>query len=63
MPRNAKIRWEISVGNTLRGSVDDLADVDAVSISPRVRRPGVPRDGDGERVDGRERAGVPGSEN
>ena len=51
------------MGNALRGSVDRLVDEDAVSTSPRVGRPGVPREGDGGRVDGRERAGVPGSEN
>ena len=49
------------MGNTLRGSVDCL--VDAVSTSPRARRPDAPREGDEGRVDGREREGVPGGEN
>ena len=61
MPSKVKIRWDISVGNNLRGSVNCLADV--VSASLWARRPGAPRDGDEGRVDGRERAGVPGGEN
>lgn len=61
MPSKLNIRWDISVGNTLRGSMDCLADVASKRL--RLRRPGVPREGDGGRVDGRERAGVPGSEN
>jgi hypothetical protein len=47
------------VGNTRRGSLDCLADATRM----RLGRPGVPREGDDGRVDGRERGGVPGSEN
>ena len=61
MPSKVNIRCDISVGNTLRGSVGCLMDV--VSKSPRARRPGAPREGEEGRVDGRERAGVPGGEN
>jgi hypothetical protein len=49
------------VGNALRGSLDCLADI--VDRWPRGKRPRAPREGDGGRVDGRERGGVPGSEN
>lgn len=58
MVSKVNIRWDISVGNALRGSVDCLAD----TVRPR-KRLAVPREGDDGRVDGRERAGVPGSEN
>ena len=51
------------MGNALSGSVDLLADADAVSPNPRAVRLGVPREGDGGRVGAREREGVPGSEN
>jgi hypothetical protein len=60
MPSKPNIRWDISVGNTLRGSIDCLA---GGTSKVRLWRPGVPREGDGGRVDGRERGGVPGSEN
>ena len=49
------------MGNALRGSEDCLADI--VNKWPRGRRARPPREGDGGRVDGRDRGGVPGSEN